>query len=130
MGRQLRILIADDDDIMLIGVAELLRRRGARVETTDRLVFSDAPASYDLVILDPHIGQGGLRSARQFVADAIGSRPAPSLIVVSEYLDEVETLGVSPSRFVEFHAKPVRVAKLAESVEAMLQGSAAGEDAR
>ncbi|MBW3563660.1 MAG: response regulator [Acidobacteria bacterium] len=118
--RQPRILIADDDDVMLIGVAELLRRRGYEVEATDRLELSNGSGPFDLIIFDPLV-EGDLDAARQFVASARQSNPPPFLIVVSEFIESLRDVGARDERRALLHVKPVRVAELAESVESLLR---------
>ncbi|HUF18277.1 MAG TPA: hypothetical protein VMS12_09570 [Thermoanaerobaculia bacterium] len=121
-----RVLIADDDDVMIIGVAELLRRRGIEVDTVNQL--KDAYFSgYDIVIFDPLIEETGLSAARSFVTWALAQNPPPALIVVSEFIDSIDALGTPPGPRAVLHAKPIRVSALAESVETMLSELAAEE---
>ncbi len=115
-----RVLIADHDDVMLIGVAELLRRRGIDVETTNNLSGEASSGDYDVVIFDPLIEPEGLDAARRFVMCMDERFPSPSLIVVSEFLDDVEEIGAESGPDAVLHAKPVRIAVLAQSVEGML----------
>lgn len=118
--RQPRILIADDDDVMLIGVAELLRRRGFEVDATDHLELGNGSGPYDIIIFDPLV-EGDLDVARQFVSTAHQASPSPFLIVVSEFIESLDQVGVHDEQFALLHGKPVRVAALAESVELMLR---------
>lgn len=120
--RQSRILIADDDDVMLIGVAELLRRRGYEVDATARLELSNGSGPFDLIIFDPLV-EGDLDAARQFVASARQSSPPPFLIVVSEFIESLKDVGARDERRAILHVKPVRVTALAESVESLLRES-------
>jgi DNA-binding response OmpR family regulator len=125
-----RILIADDDDILITGVAELLRRRGFDVRTTNDLGDKATFESYELVIFDPLIGDRGLIAAREFVDRMRRQSPPPSLIVVSEFIDSVEQVGAEAGPRATLHVKPVRVAALAESVEVMLRESGSDLAAR
>lgn len=118
--RQPRILIADHDDVMLIGVAELLRRRGYEVEATDRLVLSNGSGPFDVIIFDPLV-EGSLNAARHFVVAARQLSPPPFLIVASEFIESLEDVGAHQGGRALFHAKPVRVTELAESVESLLR---------
>ena len=119
-NRQPRILIADDDDVMLIGVAELLRRRGFEVDATNRLELSNGSGPFDIIIFDPLV-EGDLDVARHFVAAARQSTHSPALIVVSEFIESLDQVGAHDEKFAVLHDKPVRVAALAESVELLLR---------
>ncbi|HUF18272.1 MAG TPA: hypothetical protein VMS12_09545 [Thermoanaerobaculia bacterium] len=121
-----RVLIADDDDVMIIGVAALLRRRGIEVKTVSHL--KDAYCSgYDIVIFDPLIEETGLSAARSFVTWALEQNPPPALIVISEFIDSIDDVGAPPGPRAVLHAKPIRVSDLAASVETMLNRLAAEE---
>lgn len=114
------ILIIDDDEVMLIGVAELLRRRGIDVETSNSLTAETSSERYDVIIFDPLIEPEGLEAAKRFVECMRRKTPSPSLIMVSEFLDDVEEIGAVSGPAAVLHSKPVRIAALAESVEEIL----------
>lgn len=123
--RKPRILIADQDDVMLIGVSELLRRRGFEVCVTDRLELGSESGQFDIIIFDPMI-EGDFDAGRHFLEFARTFSPPPLLIVVSEFIESIGDIGEYDEQRALLHVKPVRIAALTESVEWLLRNSTTG----
>src|SRR5258705_10044458 len=110
-----RILVLDDDESALEGIAELLREMGYVVTpstTYDEAKQLLAEAAYDLLITDIHLrGFNGLHLIRQTYRD----RPEMGLIIISGYDEKM--MEVEAGRYgAEFVRKPLKPVEFLKTV--------------
>lgn len=122
-----RVLIADRDDAMRVGVAALLRRRGAHVSTTEELEHSNHD-EFDLVVLDPLIDSPSESQTQSFVRDLARNNPDLRVLIRSEFVDNLGALGLSSDR-AALLSSPIRIDASIAEIERLLNplGGADGE---
>ena len=109
----MRILLADDDDIIRTVLGRLLERQGHSVRVVSNgqeAVDSAAANEYDLVLLDLRMPRmGGAEAARMLRQASVGGH-RPRIVGISADADsrtEAECAGMD-----DFLPKPVRLADL------------------
>ena len=107
-----RLLLVDDDPLVLELTATTLRRVGYRVVTADEpeaalLAFRSAPAAFDALVLDQRLpGTTGM----ELLGLLRGLRPGiPALICSGEEVDDIASAPPGPTAFA---LKPIRLREL------------------
>jgi DNA-binding response OmpR family regulator len=118
-GREMRVLVAEDDEVLARAVAVGLRREGMAVDVAldgddalDHLGIND----YDVVVLDRDLpGTHGDEICRTLVADRSASRVL-MLTAASTVKDRVEGLGLGAD---DYLPKPFEFAELVARIRAV-----------
>jgi two-component system response regulator TctD len=122
-GRALaRVLVVDDDDIVLKALVSVLRRLGHEVEGTSsgqaalEHVRRDLP---DLLVLDYRLPDMDGEAVYRHVLALFGDNSPPVLFVSGSPIEEVAAK-VSPAGRAAFLQKPFDFRELADRVDALL----------
>src|SRR5579862_1886857 len=120
----MRILVAEDFEILAKAIAAGLRREGMAVDVAldgDDALESVAVTQYDVVVLDRDLpGTHGDEVCRRIMADGAGSRVL-MLTAASTVADRVEGLGIGAD---DYLPKPFDFAELVARVRALARRSA------
>jgi DNA-binding response OmpR family regulator len=120
----MRVLVAEDFEVLARAVATGLRREGMAVDVVldgDEALQSLAVTRYDVVVLDRDLpGTHGDEVCRQIVAGGAGSRVL-MLTAASTVADRVEGLGIGAD---DYLPKPFDFAELVARVRALARRSA------
>jgi DNA-binding response OmpR family regulator len=120
----MRVLVAEDFEVLARAVATGLRREGMAVDVVldgDEALESLAVTRYDVVVLDRDLpGTHGDEVCRQIVAGGAGSRVL-MLTAASTVADRVEGLGIGAD---DYLPKPFDFAELVARVRALARRSA------
>jgi len=120
----MRVLVAEDFEVLARAVATGLRREGMAVDVVldgDEALESLAVTRYDVVVLDRDLpGTHGDEVCRQIVAGGAGSRVL-MLTAASTIRDRVEGLGLGAD---DYLPKPFDFAELVARVRALARRSA------
>src|SRR3984885_11782556 len=115
----MRVLVAEDFEVLARAVATCLRREGMAVDVVldgDEALESLAVTRYDVVVLDRDLpGTHGDEVCRQIVAGGAGSRVL-MLTAASTVADRVEGLGIGAD---DYLPKPFDFAELVARVRAL-----------
>jgi DNA-binding response OmpR family regulator len=120
----MRVLVAEDFEVLATAVATGLRREGMAVDVVldgDEALESLAVTRYDVVVLDRDLpGTHGDEVCRQIVAGGTGSRVL-MLTAASTVADRVDGLGIGAD---DYLPKPFDFAELVARVRALARRSA------
>jgi DNA-binding response OmpR family regulator len=120
----MRVLVAEDFEVLATAVATGLRREGMAVDVVldgDEALESLAVTRYDVVVLDRDLpGTHGDEVCRQIVASGAGSRVL-MLTAASTVADRVDGLGIGAD---DYLPKPFDFAELVARVRALARRSA------
>ncbi len=115
-SRNLRILVADDQEIICELIAEYLRADGHSVEIAcdgNDAMAKFNPARFDLVVTDQSMpGMSGEQLARAIH----GTAPGTPVILLTGFGDEMQARGTLPEGIALIVAKPVSAAELRRAV--------------
>jgi DNA-binding response OmpR family regulator len=121
MSKRLSVLLVEDDDPLRDVLLELLRQRGWNVHAAargDEALELARRVSIDLSIMDFHLpGLTGLEVYRRITREV---RPLPS-IMISGDATRAEVLRALDSGFVDFLRKPLDLATLRKTLDALVR---------
>ena len=116
VARALRILVADDQDVICELIAEYLRADGHVVEVAgdgNAALEKFDPKRFDLVVTDQSMpGMSGEQLARAINESA----PGTPVILLTGFGDEMQALGTLPEGICLIVSKPVSAADLRRAV--------------
>ncbi len=120
MGEPLRVLIADDEAVIRLGLRTMLEEQGYRVvgEAADGARALDLVRKLrpDLVLLDIKMpGVDGLQAARE-----LGARHAVPVIILTAYADREFVDRAAAAGVLAYLVKPVRESDLRPAIETAL----------